>query len=385
MNILHIIHDYHGQKLYGNLLLHLASHGYVQTVFILNRTSKIKSSKRVYFKENIKFVELRINILLYQALRIFQTYRSKLATDYLLELNILEDISLIHAHTWFSAGGIGYRLKNIASKKYIITIRNSDINYIYKYFIFLRGLGKKIINNAESVQFLSESYREYVHAYVNTNNKGRIILEVKSAVIPNGIDQYWIDNKASSKIEAPSGTIKLLFVGEINRNKRIHFIIKTAEAIRSRGELVELVIIGGHKNKVKNKIYQYYIKYLVKGKSWVKYIDEIHERDTLLNYYRNTHIFIMPSKYESFGLVYLEALTQAVPVVYTKGQGFDDSNRKSLVGFPIDGKDVEEAIAVIYKIKSQYAKISLNCLDYVEAYSWENIADMQSKVYRSVS
>ena len=31
----------------------------------------------------------------------------------------------------------------------------------------------------------------------------------------------------------------------------------------------------------------------------------------------------MPSKYETFGLVYPEAMSRGIPIVYTKNQGFD--------------------------------------------------------------
>lgn len=34
-------------------------------------------------------------------------------------------------------------------------------------------------------------------------------------------------------------------------------------------------------------------------------------------------IFVMPSKPETFGLVYVEALSQGLPILYAKGEGFD--------------------------------------------------------------
>jgi len=44
----------------------------------------------------------------------------------------------------------------------------------------------------------------------------------------------------------------------------------------------------------------------------------------------------MPSITETFGLVYAEALSQGLPVLYTRGQGFDRQFEEGEVGYAVD-------------------------------------------------
>lgn len=45
------------------------------------------------------------------------------------------------------------------------------------------------------------------------------------------------------------------------------------------------------------------------------------DKTKIIDVYRDSDIFVMPSKFETFGLVYVEALTQGLHLIYTKGQG----------------------------------------------------------------
>ena len=63
---------------------------------------------------------------------------------------------------------------------------------------------------------------------------------------------------------------------------------------------------------------------------------------------RQCAVFAMPSIYETFGLVYLEALSQNLPVIYTRGQGIDGLFDNT-VGIGTDPKSVEE---ICFSIKS---------------------------------
>ena len=49
----------------------------------------------------------------------------------------------------------------------------------------------------------------------------------------------------------------------------------------------------------------------------------LYQRKNLIEFIGENDIFVMPSINETFGLVYAEAMSQGLPVIYTKGQGFD--------------------------------------------------------------
>ena len=56
----------------------------------------------------------------------------------------------------------------------------------------LRKKGIKIMENASRIFFLSESYKKYVFDNYIPKEKKNIIK--KCVVIPNGIDNFWLDN-----------------------------------------------------------------------------------------------------------------------------------------------------------------------------------------------
>jgi glycosyltransferase involved in cell wall biosynthesis len=82
---------------------------------------------------------------------------------------------------------------------------------------------------------------------------------------------------------------------------------------------------------------------------------------------------ILPSKSETFGLVYIEAMSQGLPVIYTKGQGIDGLF-ESQVGYGIDPEDIQGIIEAIGKIYNNYQILSKNAINQAKRLTASNIA-----------
>ena len=104
-------------------------------------------------------------------------------------------------------------------------------------------------------------------------------------------------------------------------------------------------------------------------------------KEELINYYRAADIFVMPSFKETFGRVYAEAMTQGVPVIYTRGQGFDGIFEEGTVGYSVKADDVEEIVTSIKKIIGNYKTISANCIDRCTVFNWEDISERLEQLY----
>ena len=89
----------------------------------------------------------------------------------------------------------------------------------------------------------------------------------------------------------------------------------------------------------------------------------------------------MPSFLETFGRVYAEAMTQGVPVIYTRGQGFDKNFPEGTVGYSVKADDVEEITDAVNKILNNYAEISKNCIENSCIFNWNDIAEQLDKLY----
>ena len=287
----------------------------------------------------------------------------------------VQDYDLIHAHSLFSNGSIAYKLHQKHGSKYIVAVRNTDINVFFKRMIHLRHLGLEILRHAEKIIFLSESYKhQLLNHYVP--NKLRELIAEKTVVIPNGVDQFWIDNKSKKlDFDITGKEITLLQVGDINKNKNITLTIKAVQNLIKRGYKIRLNVVGKIKD---NHLYEQMIK-----QNFVNYLGFL-DKDKLLDVYRNSHIFVLPSIHETFGLVYLEAMSQGVPVIFTKDQGFDHQLPKSTVGLAVNPKDDVELSSHILVIMTQLEPFSRNCTEAIDEFSWQKIESNYRDIYERI-
>lgn len=97
------------------------------------------------------------------------------------------------------------------------------------------------------------------------------------------------------------------------------------------------------------------------------------------------HVFSLVSHHESFGLVYLEALTQNLPVLYTKNEGFDKYFVDGTVGYSVNSKDGIDLIKKTNMIIDNYSQIQNNLNELnKEAFSWEQNAEYHNEVYLKI-
>lgn len=84
----------------------------------------------------------------------------------------------------------------------------------------------------------------------------------------------------------------------------------------------------------------------------------------------------MVSKPETFGLVYVEALSQHLPIIYAKGQGFDGFYPDGYVGYPAEAGSSVDIADKIEQLMKNYAAIERNVelLNLDKDFSWGNIA-----------
>lgn len=371
MNILHICPDFFDTPIYLNLFNSFSKKNFKSEVYVpLN----MKSSTREQYYENINLIYTKI----YSNMDRFVFYRkvNKIYNDVVDKIDI-KNIDIIHAHYLFSSGYIAYKLNKTQNKRYVVAVRNTDVNLFFKYRINLRNLGVEILLNAEKIVFISESYRKLVlDKYIPNQFKQQI--EAKSIVIPNGIDEYWFNNLYEVRRELNGrGNINLIQVGRLDKNKNIQTTIKTTIKLRQQGYNANLTIVGDGKDKA------IVLKYVAKYPTFIKYKGKLNANQ-LLSCYRENDIFIMPSKFETFGLVYVEAMTQGLPLIYTKEQGFSSYFKEDEVGYPVTHNNEDEICEVIKRIVKSYNRLSYNCVINSKRFSWNNISKDYESMYENL-
>lgn len=303
---------------------------------------------------------------------LFSLKHNKILKDIELKID-LKHINKIHSYSLFSNGYIAYKIHKKYNIPYIVMVQNTDINIFFKKMKHLRKLGIEILLNADKIIFFSDSYKHtLLDNYIGKEDKNNI--EEKSIIIASGISNYWINNiyKRDNTIK---NNIKLLYIGDINKNKNIVSVIKACKNMQKKGINIKYTIVGKVKD---NKILK-----LIKKETFINYI-EYMPRESLINIYRNNDIFIMPSLNESFGLVYLEAISQGMPVIYTRNQGFDKQFEDGIIGYSVNPKDIDEIVSSIELIYKNYNTISNNCSNSIKLFSWENIVSKYCNIYNQI-
>ncbi|OIU67644.1 glycosyltransferase [Rossellomorea aquimaris] len=374
MELLHICSYYIGNKLYANLIKELSKSEINQRVFIPIKNDRFAGSNQL--PSEYKTINYYYKNILKRYDRFFYFNKTRKQMDE-IERSIMSDskIDFVHAHTLFSDGGTAYKLHQKYGINYIVNVRNTDINVFYKYGVHLRLFMYKVLLNAKAIIFLSHAYKKQTLSVLPSYILNQI--ENKCYVIPNGIHDYWHENSLIQKNTSISKKVKLLFIGSINKNKNLKTVIQACQVLKSRGYNVSLDVIGDgplemHCKELSNKLN------MEKDIIFHGYITDIKSITRIMD---NCDIFVMPSFKETFGLVYIEAMSRGIPVIYSEGQGIDGFFKNGEVGYSVDPRNSEMLCNVVSKIIINYNNMSQNCLKRANEFQWNSVADKFKKIY----
>ena len=284
------------------------------------------------------------------------------------------EFACIHAHTLFTDGVCARSLSRESGLPYVVAVRNTDVNLFLQKRVLLRPLGLKVLRDASKVVFLSDSYRRKVlECYVPTRYREEI--NGKSVVIPNGIDDFWLSHKYTEKnppaaLEPP---LRLLFAGRVLPGKNLRGVVSAVQQLRAKGYNAVFTVIGPHPDRA---LYEELKQYDFTEQK------EPMEKEALIDAYRQADLFVMPSFHETFGLVYAEAMSQGLPVIYTSGEGFDNQFPDGTVGFAVNPHDPAQIADRILKAAADYCALSRRCLLNAERFRWDRIAETYSALYK---
>ena len=101
-------------------------------------------------------------------------------------------------------------------------------------------------------------------------------------------------------------------------------LLKAVDVLKTKGiKNLHLKFVGS--GKTLNKC----VEYAKRKNIDCEFINELKHKD-LLTFYNQLDLFVLPSKYEAFGCVYLEALACGVPFIGVKNQGIEDVVKNDL-------------------------------------------------------
>ena len=172
----------------------------------------------------------------------------------------------------------------------------------------------------------------------------------KIRIHPLGLRPY-----EGSPREIPvSEGIHVLFVGRLECRKGIDVLFLAMESVLNANEKIEFTIIGKDTILSDDGILTYKEKFF-QSRCWQQWSSRISflghaDDETLLHAYQDCDIFVAPSRFESFGLVFLEAMKFGKPVIGCNVGGIPEIIEHERTGLLVDVGDAEQLSQAILRL-----------------------------------
>jgi len=213
------------------------------------------------------------------------------------------------------------------------------------------------------------------------------------SIVPGGVDLELFrpgSREAARRTLGLGPERTLLFVGRIQRLKGIDVLIRAAHQLGDSVGPLRVLLVGGAGSGASEEARE-----LLRLRALV---DELGLRDTvrfvgavdqarLPLYYRAADVTVMPSTYESFGLVAVESLACGTPVVASRVGGLATIVRDRENGMLIPWRDPRlfaDQIQAILSDDALAADLREGALATAARYGWSAVAERTREIYDGV-
>jgi D-inositol-3-phosphate glycosyltransferase len=210
-------------------------------------------------------------------------------------------------------------------------------------------------------------------------------------VIPCGVDLDLFrpgDARAARERLGLRAERVLLYVGRLTPIKGLETLLRGLAAAKSDGLGpidVRLVVVGGEKDE-RCDGERTRLRRLAGELGLARWVDfrGPQPQAALPDYYAAADLCLMPSLYESFGMVALEAMACGVPVVGSRVGGLAVTVRDGATGLLVpegDAGALAESIAGLLRDESRRAHLGVQAVEWARRFGWPCIARAVGQVY----
>lgn len=371
MRILHICNDFTGSKVHANLYEKLDKMLAGQIVYTYF-DGQDKINKNRFSSKSTEFIYddiLNPYLRKIYSLKIWWVYKN---LTHKVNPNKLD---CVHATTLFSDGGVAYKLYKKYSIPYIVAVRTTDLGTYLNRTKLTWPYGRKILLNAKKIVLINKSFEEKLHTHEFSKDIWNMIKD-KIIVQPNGIDDYWLNH---INREPKKNNYHICFVGTFIKRKNVPRLIQAVDILHKEMPQLHLNLIGGG-GELNNE--DVLVKAMANERPYVSMLGRITDRDKMRDMYWGNSIFAMPSWSETFGLVYIEALTQNDRLLYSKNDAIDGLIDN--VGVAVDPYSVNSIAEGLKRLLLDYDKVDGNKNVDFSLFNWNCIANRYFDIYKSI-
>ena len=300
------------------------------------------------------------------------------------------DYDLIHAHYWLSG---------VAA----LTLKRRWSVPVLQMFHTLARLKNRVARSAaeleplvrveEETHIVSEADRIVA---ANVVERAELLRDYgarasRIATIPCGVDTDLFapgDRAEARRRLGLDDRPVLLWVGRIAPIKGLDTLLDTVARLREAGRDMRLLVVGGEADEPTNgheTSLRRRIAALGLGES-VRFVGP-QPQSVLSLYYAAADVTVLPSYYESFGMVALEAMACGSPVIASRVGGLVTTVRDGVTGFLVPDGDVEalaERIEILVGDPELRWRLGREGVRWAAQHRWPCVAEAVCKEYASL-
>ncbi len=289
---------------------------------------------------------------------------------------------LVHSHYWLS-GLVGARLKAVWNVPHVVMFHTlGEIKNRASHAEHESGLRIEseaaVLAAADRVICATELERDSLRQLYGASDE-------KVSVIPLGVD---LERFRPTGKQDARGALGLkderivLFVGRIEPLKGVDILINAASLLESDVECTVLIVGGDDSSQAEVAE----LRDLARDRGIehrVAFIGAV-DHETLPLYYNAADVCVVPSHYESFGLVAVEAMASGVPVVASRVGGLTGTVKDGETGYLVPWLCPEpfaERIELLLENEPLRKDLGEAAREAMARYRWENVATSVLDVY----
>ena len=314
----------------------------------------------------------------------------------------VEGADLVHSHTWYAnIGGylsqVLYGLPHVMTAHSLEPLRPWKAEQLGAGYRLSSWAERTAMASADAIIAVSRAMADDVHLVYPE------VPAERAHVVHNGIDpdEFFPDPSwaGPARLGVSPGRPYVLFVGRVTRQKGLVHLLEAAHGFEPGAQLV--LCAGAPDTPEFESEVRSLVGELSASRDGVIWARETLPRRDLVQVMSHAAVFVCPSVYEPFGLINVEAMSCAVPVVATSVGGIPeivvDGETGFLVPFvaadafgtPEDpgalaegmAKRVNELLSSPARAKEMGAAGRQRVLDH---FTWRAVAEKTLRVYRQV-
>lgn len=256
---------------------------------------------------------------------------------------------IIHVQSGWPVGVVAMKIKQKYDIPYLLTEHSSVLASLKPHDFQLKMFGK-IFRLAERLIAVSGSYAALLSDKFNLD----------FSVIPNIANSEFL--LTGMQADSTCESFTFVSIGSLAYGKGHDLLLNAFSRLIKKGINVKLIIVGGGSDKEK---LQQATKELGINQS-VKFVGELLRGEVLELLSTQANAFVLSSRAETFGVVFVEALAIGLPVIGTRCGG-PENVINDKVGYLIDNENVDElaeAMLTLYARKQYWYEQRENIKSY---------------------